>query len=82
MATTAELTLTLFLCAIEPPSRLCPAITENAKFRFRIFAIFKLSKHDTLTYNIPIAKKDVTVDGKLVPYKELNIEVNYMLTGE
>ena len=27
------------------------------------------------TYLIPIAKSDITVDGKLVPYEELNIEV-------
>ena len=31
---------------------------------------------------VPIAKKDVVVDGKLVRYEDLNIEVNYMLTDE
>ena len=28
------------------------------------------------TYLIPIAKSDITIDGKLVPYEELNIEVS------
>ena len=36
----------------------------------------------TTMYIVPIAKKDIKVDGKLVPYEELNIEVNYMLTFE
>ena len=33
-------------------------------------------------YLIPIAKSDITVDGKLVPYEELNIEVTGNLTLE
>ena len=33
-------------------------------------------------YLIPIAKSDITIDGKLVPYEELNIEVTGDLTVE
>jgi hypothetical protein len=29
----------------------------------------------SIAYIISIAKSDITVDGKLVPYEELNIEV-------
>lgn len=36
----------------------------------------------SFTYLIPIAKSDITVDGKLVPYEELNIEVTGNLTVE
>ena len=33
-------------------------------------------------YLIPIAKSDITVDGKLVPYEELKVEVTGDLTLE
>jgi hypothetical protein len=36
----------------------------------------------SIAYLIPIAKSDITVDGKLVPYEELRIEVTGNLTVE
>ena len=36
----------------------------------------------SVIYIIPISKSDITIDGKLVPYDELNIEVTGKLTAE
>ena len=36
----------------------------------------------SFTYLIPISRSDITIDGKLVPYEELNVEVSGDLTLE